>query len=215
MELEDWSPATKLGRMLKRGEITDVRDVFRAGLPLIEPEIIDALLPDMEEEVIDINLVQKMHKSGRRVRFRATVTIGNKDGYMGLGASIAKGVGPAIRKGIRDAKLNLIEVRRGCGSWECGCGAPHSVPFEVTGHAGSVKVTLLPAPKGIGLAVGDVSKTILRLAGITDVWSRTEGSTKTTINTAKATWDALRKTSLIKISDEQAKTVGLLEGKTE
>ncbi|MFQ6105859.1 MAG: 30S ribosomal protein S5, partial [Candidatus Hydrothermarchaeaceae archaeon] len=167
------------------------------------------------EEVIDITIVQRMHKSGRRVRFRATVAIGNKDGYVGLGTSIAKEVGPAIRKAIRDAKLNLIEVRRGCGSWECGCGESHSVPFEVTGKAGSVRVTLLPAPKGIGLAAGDVSKKVLSLAGLTDMWSRTRGQTKTTVNTAKATFNALKDTSLVKLTEKQAKSIGIIEGKAK
>ncbi|MEE8299941.1 MAG: 30S ribosomal protein S5 [Desulfatiglandales bacterium] len=214
MEIEEWTPTTKLGRMLKSGEITDISDIFRSGMPLMEVEIIDALLPDMQEEVIDITLVQRMHKSGRRVRFRATVAVGNMDGYMGLGNSVAKEVGPAIRKAIRNAKLNLIEIRRGCGSWECGCGTAHSVPFQARGSAGSVRVFLLPAPKGIGLVAGDVSKTILKLAGITDVWSRTEGKTKTTINTAKATFKSLRETARIKISKKQSDEIGILEGRS-
>ncbi len=214
MELEEWTPTTKLGRMLKSGEITDVRDVFRSGLPLMEVEIIDALLPDIQEEVIDITLVQRMHKSGRRVRFRATVAVGNMDGYIGLGNSVAKEVGPAIRKAIRNAKLNLIEIRRGCGSWECGCGTAHSVPFRVLGSAGSVRVVLLPAPKGISLVAGDVSKKLLKLAGIRDIWSRTEGKTKTTINTAKATFNALEETARIKINDQQSNEVGILEGRS-
>lgn len=213
--MEDWEPATKLGRMVKSGEIKDIKEVFRSGLPLMEPEIIDALLPDIQEEVIDISIVQRMHKSGRRVRFRATVAIGNKNGYIGLGKNIAKEVGPAIRKAIRDAKLNFIEIRRGCGSWECGCGRAHSVPFEVTGRAGSVGVTLLPAPKGIGLAAGDVSKKVLSLAGIADAWSRTSGQTKTTVNTATATFEALRQTSLVKIFEKQAGMLGIVDGKIE
>jgi len=214
MEIEEWTPTTKLGRMLKSGEITDISDIFRSGMPLMEVEIIDALLPDMQEEVIDITLVQRMHKSGRRVRFRATVAVGNMDGYMGLGNSVAKEVGPAIRKAIRNAKLNLIEIRRGCGSWECGCGTAHSVPFQARGSAGSVRVFLLPAPKGIGLVAGDVSKTLLKLAGITDVWSRTEGKTKTTINTAKATFKSLRETARVKISKKQSDEIGILEGRS-
>jgi small subunit ribosomal protein S5 len=214
-EIEEWIPKTKLGKMVSNGEIQDIREIFKLGLPIMEVEIIDTLLPETTEEVININIVQRMHKSGRRVRFRATVAIGNHDGYVGLGKGIAKEVGPAIRKAIRDAKLNLIEVRRGCGSWECACGTPHSVPFEVTGSAGSVRVKLLPAPKGIGLAAGDVSKKVLALAGIKDVWSNASGQTKTTLNTAKATFDALRQTSIIKITDKQAKEIGLLEGKTE
>lgn len=205
--MEDWEPVTKLGRMVKKGEIADMKDAFRSGLPLIEPEIIDVLLPDLEEEVIDISLVQRMHKSGRRVRFRATVAIGNKNGYVGLGKAVAKEVGPAIRKAIRVAKLNMTEVTKGCGSWECACGEEHSLPFEVTGRAGSVRVTIMPAPKGLGLATGEVSKKVLQLAGVKDVWSRASGQTKTTVNTAKATFDALRKTSLMKLTEKQAAAV--------
>jgi small subunit ribosomal protein S5 len=212
-EIEEWVPKTKLGKMVKEGKITDIKEVFNAGMPLMEPEIVDFLLSDLTEEVIDITIVQRMHKSGRRVRFRATVAVGNKNGYIGVGKGIAKEVGPAIRKAIRDAKLNVIQIRRGCGSWECACATPHSVPFEVEGSSGSVRVRLSPAPKGIGLAIGGISKKILVLAGIKDVWSKTFGKTKTTINTAKATVDALRKTSMVKITEKQAKVIGILEGK--
>lgn len=209
----EWGPRTKLGLMVKSGEIADVKEIFKLGLPVMEPEIIDRLLPDMAEEVIDISVVQRMHGSGRRVRFRATVALGNRNGYVGLGNAIAKEVGPAIRKAMRSAKLNLIEVRRGCGSWECKCHSPHSVPFEVTGRSGSVRVVLIPAPKGIGLAVNNVSKKLLDLAGIKDVWSRTYGQTKSTINNAKATFNALEQTSMVKTTEQQAKAVGMVEGK--
>jgi len=213
--MEDWEPKTRLGRMVKDGEITDISQIFTVGLPLMEPEIVDILLPELTEEVIDINLVQKMHRSGRRVRFRATVAIGNGNGYIGVGKAIAKEVGPAIRKAIRNAKLNLIEVNRGCGSWECGCGTPHTVPFKVTGRTGSVRVTFMPAPRGIGLAAGDVSKTILRLAGITDVWSRSQGQTQSTINNAMASFNALKQTTKMKINPKQAEAISLARGKVE
>ncbi len=213
--MEEWEPRTRLGHMVKNGEITDISQVFTSGLPLMEPEIVDVLLPDLTEEVIDINLVQKMHRSGRRVRFRATVAIGNGNGYLGVGKAIAKEVGPAIRKAIRKAKLNLIEIIRGCGSWECGCSTPHTVPFKVTGRTGSVRVTFIPAPKGIGLAAGDVSKTLLRLAGINDVWSKSFGQTQSTINNAFASFEALKQTTQMKISPEQGETVQLAKGKVE
>lgn len=212
-EVKDWAPKTRLGNLVKKGEITDIKEIFKLGIPIMEAEIVDALLPGLEEEVIDINLVQRMHKSGRRVKFRAVVAIGNRKGYIGLGKARAKEVGPAIRKAITEAKLNLIEVKRGCGSWECGCITPHSVPMEVTGTGGSVRVTLLPAPRGIGLAAGDVAKKILSLAGVKDVWSKTKGQTKSTINFARATFDALRQTSLVKITEKQEKALGILEEK--
>jgi small subunit ribosomal protein S5 len=208
----EWEPRTRIGAMVKNGEITKIGEIFKLGLPIMEPEIVDILLPDITEEVLDINIVQRMHKSGRRVRFRATVAVGNKNGYVGLGKGVAKEVGPAIRKAIRDAKLNLIQVARGCGSWECGCGTSHSVPFAVTGRAGSVRVTLLPAPRGVGLVTNNVTKKILTLAGITDVWSKTFGQTRTTINTAKATYEALRNTTRMKLTESEAKAVSMVEG---
>jgi len=107
----------------------------------------------------------------------------------------------AIEKAIIDAKLNIIPVRRGCGSWECLCNTPHSVPFKVKGKCGSVEIILIPAPKGVGLVAGETAKTVLRLAGIKDVWTRTRGETRTTINFAKATYYALKKTYAIKTPD--------------
>jgi small subunit ribosomal protein S5 len=75
--------------------------------------------------------------------------------------------------------------------------------MEVTGKAGSVTVTLKPAPKGIGLVTGDVGKKVLTLAGIHDVWVDTSGQTRTTLNYAKATFNALRETNLIRIGGRQ------------
>ena len=106
----------------------------------------------------------------KKVNFRVIVAVGNKDGYVGLGQGKAKEVGPAIRKAVDNAKYNIIKVRRGCGDWGCVCGREHTVPFKVTGKTSSVSVTLMPAPAGVGLVVGDVGKTILKLAGIHDVW---------------------------------------------
>lgn len=111
----------------------------------------DYLLQGLDHEVIDVSIVQKMTDAGRITRFRAVVVVGNKDGYVGLGKGKARQFRFAIEKAIRNAKLNIIPVRRGCGSWECTCGEAHSVPFTVRGKSGSVEVILKPAPKGTGL----------------------------------------------------------------
>jgi len=206
---EEWEPKTNLGHMVKEGTITDIDEIFEKGLPIMELEIVDALLPDLEEEVLDVNLVQRMHKSGRKVNFRVIVSVGNKDGYVGLGQGKAKEVGPAIRKAVDDAKYNIIKVRRGCGDWGCVCGREHTVPFKVSGKSGSVRVTLIPSPGGVGLAVGNVGKTILRLAGIDDVWSQTMGQTQTTINFASAVFDALKNLSKVKASKSDLKNLGV------
>ncbi len=196
----NWEPKTKLGRLVFEGKITSMAQALKTNLPLREPEIVDVLLPNLKEEVIDVRMVQRMTDSGRRTKFSVMVAVGNEDGYVGIGKAKAREVGAAIRKAIEVAKLNIIEVRRGCGSWECGCGMPHSLPFKVTGKCGSVHVTLKPAPKGVGLAVGDVSKIILKLAGVKDVWGFTQGHTKTTVNYAMATYDALKQTAVMRVS---------------
>jgi small subunit ribosomal protein S5 len=192
--IEEWKPRTKLGQLVKEGKITSIKEIFEKNLVITEPEIIDALLPNLKYEVIDIKMVQKQTDAGELSRYKVLVIMGNFDGYVGIGMGIAKQLRVAIQKAIRDAKMNIIPVRRGCGSWECTCGEPHSLPFTVTGKAGSVEVTLKPAPKGTGLVVGSVLKTLLSYAGIKDVWSSSKGETRTTENFIKAGYNALYNT---------------------
>ncbi|MHC1631350.1 MAG: 30S ribosomal protein S5 [Methanotrichaceae archaeon] len=196
---EKWVPKTKLGRLVHEGQVTTFDEALRSGLPIREPALVDMLLPGLEDEVLDINMVQRMTDSGRRVKFRAVVIVGNRDGYVGMGQGKESQVGPAIRKGIDAAKLNLIKVQRGCGSWECDCGEEHSVPFEVVGKSGSVSVSLIPAPKGLGIAAGETAKKVMAMAGILDVWTKSSGNTRTTLNFAKATYNALRNTSTMRV----------------
>lgn len=188
-----WEPRTKLGRMVNEGRITSIDEVFSNVMPIKEVEIVDKLVPGIKEEVCDVKLVQKQTDAGECSNFKVTVVVGIA-GYIGLGEAKAKEIGPAIHKAINLAKLGLIPIKRGCGSWECGCGDPHTIPFKVLGKAGSVEIELIPAPKGIGLAAADNAKTVLALAGIKDVWSRTSGKTRSTSNMVKATYMALRKT---------------------
>lgn len=194
----EWIPKTRLGTLVKEGQVTSMEEALRSGLPIKEYQLVDLLLPELKEEVLDINMVQRMTDSGRRVKFRATVVVGNEDGFIGMGQGKDVQVGPAIRKAIDTAKINIAAIKRGCGSWECGCGTEHSVPFEVVGKMGSVKVILKPAPRGLGLASGSTAKTVMQLAGIKDVWTRTEGQTRTTLNFAKATFEALKNTTVIR-----------------
>lgn len=196
---QDWVPKTRLGKLVVEGQVASMEEAIRSGLPIREPQIIDMLLPDLEDEVLDINMVQRMTDSGRRVKFRATVIVGNRNGYVGLGQAKDVQVGPAIRKAIDAAKLDITYIRRGCGSWECACGLPHTVPYEVTGKAGSVSVTLIPAPRGLGIAAGSTATKVLEKAGIKDVWTKTSGTTRTTLNFAKATFDALNKVNVMRL----------------
>ncbi len=214
MEEEAWVPRTDLGRKVQEGSVTSIREIMEKGIPILETKIIERLLPDLDSEILDINRVQRRDRSGRKLRYRVVVAVGNRNGYIGIGQGKAKEVYGSIQKAIQDAKKNIICIRRGCGSWECGCGRPHTVPFRVTGKSGSVEVTLVPAPRGVELAAGDVAKTILQLAGLEDVWSRVKGSTQTTLNFAMAVFDALRKTGAVQATEQDVRTLGILLAET-
>ena len=139
--------------------------------------------------------------------------MGNKNGYVGISSGKSRETVPARDKSIRKAKLNLNKVRRGCGSWECNCGEPHSIPFAVTGKCGSSIITLVPAPKGKGLCVEKECAKVLALAGIKDVWSRTKGQTKVKLNLIQALMDALKNLSEVKVKPDDIRRLGIIGGK--
>lgn len=200
--LEQWVPKTRLGKMIQEGRVTSIEEVFMGGLQVKEPQIMDSLLPDLQEEVINVNLVQKQTDAGEKSSFKAIVAVGNRDGFIGLGSGKARQVRNAIEKAAADARLKIVPVRRGCGSWECSCGKPHSIPFQIEGKTGGAKIVIIPGPRGLGLVSSEVSKVILSLAGIKDCWTRSYGSTRTVPSSAYAVFDALKKTySLITPTD--------------
>ncbi len=198
--LAKWVPKTALGKKVLAGEITSMDEILKANLPVLESEIVDSLLP-LEEKMIEFRKTTRVVRAGRKFSFRVTVLVGNKNGFVGLGTAKDKEKWPAVKKATRKAKLNLVKVRTGCGSWECICGTGHSVPFKVEGKNASVRVSFLPAPKGTGLVAGDAIKDVLAFAGIKDVWTKVKGATDTRLNFAKAAIDALSKTTKMKVSD--------------
>jgi small subunit ribosomal protein S5 len=179
---------------VKSNRVTSLEEYFELGYKIKDPQVVDLLMPKLREELISMSPVQKQTDAGERTRIRAILVIGDENGHVGFGIGKAAQVSEAIGKASRKAKLNSIAVRRGCGSWECKCGQQHSVPFKISSKAGSVRVDLIPAPKGLGLVASEATKIVLKLAGIRDVWSRTSGSTATPVSTVMATFDALRKT---------------------
>jgi len=192
--LEEWVPKTRLGKMIQEGKITTMEDLFLSGIKISEPQIVDALLPDIQEEVINVNLVQKQTDAGEKSRFKAIVAVGNRDGYIGVGNGKASQVRNAIEKAAANARLNIVPIKRGCGSWECSCGQPHSVPFQVEGKCGGVRVVIVSGPRGLGLVSSEVAKTIFVLAGVKDLWMRSFGATRTVPSYAYAIFYGLRKT---------------------
>ena len=213
VNLRYWTPKTRLGNAVAAGQIVTFEQALASKLPIREVEVVDALIPNLEDEIIKVNMVQRMTDSGRRVRFNVMACVGNKDGYVGLGMAKAKEVSQAIRKAITAAKLNLISVQRGNGSWESSKGPGTSVPFKINGRSASTRVTLMPAAKGKGLVIGETGKKVLDLAGITDVLSRTKGQTRTTINYAAATFNALKNLNTTRISNEQRDKLYINKGR--
>lgn len=213
--LRSWQPRTRLGHMVAEGKILSYEEALATGLPIREVEIVDALLPGLDDDVLAVNMIQRMTDSGRRVRFNVLCVVGNSDGYVGLAICKGKEVASTIRKAIDKAKLNMIPVMRGNGSWESGGGPGTSVPLKITGRSGSTRVTLMPAPAGKGLVIGDYGRRVLTLAGVTDVWSRSAGQTRTTINYAQATFNALVALNKVRISDADKRRLYITSGRRE
>ena len=191
-ELEEkWIPKTKIGKMVKEGKIRTIDELFKMVSRIPEWQIVDWLVPNLKAEVLEVRIVKRTTDSGRRPSFRVFVVVGNEDGYIGVGKGKHVERRQAILKALMRAKKNLAPVLRGCGSWECRCGIPHSIPFRLEGKASSVRVIFYPGPKGLGLVAGDLAKHVLKLAGVRDVWSKTFGRTKTRPSFAQAVYNAL------------------------
>ena len=188
---------------MKLGKIESLEEIYRFSIPIKEYQIVDFLFnkqdqdsgagdedeKKLKEEVMKIMPVQKQTRAGQRTRFKAFVVVGDEDGHIGLGVKCAKDVQGAIKGAIIDAKLNIVPVRR--GYWGNKIGSPHTVPCKVTGQGGSVRIRLVPAPRGTQLVCAKASKKVLQMAGIKDCYSKSIGATRTRGNFLKATYDAL------------------------
>ncbi|MBS3091750.1 30S ribosomal protein S5 [Candidatus Pacearchaeota archaeon] len=213
--IASWAPKTEIGKKVKSGELKDIDEILEKGKKILEAEIVDSLLK-LEIDLLSIGQSKGKFGGGKRRAWRQTqkktmegnvttfscmAVVGDRKGHVGLGIGKSQETLPSRDKAVRNAKLNLIKVIRGFESpeHEKDKSDPHTVPFKVTGKCGSSKVTLIPAPRGTGLVIGNECKKILRLAGIKDVYSMTLGQTRTTINMAKACVDALVKLREFKV----------------
>lgn len=210
--LASWAPKTKLGKAVKDGAEKDLDNILENGKKILEPEIVDLLI-NVESDLLLVGQAkgkfgggkrrawrqtQKKTMEGNVITFSTMVVVGDRNGHVGIGYGRAKETLPAREKAMRQAKLNIIKIRRGFEDpADTSKNDPHTVPFKIEGKCGSVRIMLKPAPRGTGLVVADECKKILLLAGIKDVFSRTMGQTRTTFNLAKACLDALSKTTKI------------------
>ena len=151
---------------------------------------------DLQENVVFINRVAKVVKGGRRFYIAAVVVVGDGKGRVGAGLGKAAEVPEAIRKGVEDAKKNMINVALKNGT----------IPHESLGIYGAGKVIMRPAAEGTGIKAGGPVRAVLALAGVRNVLTKSLGSSNP-INMVKATLDGMAKL-------ENVQTVAALRGKT-
>lgn len=151
---------------------------------------------DLQENVVFINRVAKVVKGGRRFSFAAVVVVGDGKGKVGAGLGKAAEVPEAIRKGVEDAKKNIITVALKNGT----------IPHPMLGIYGAGKVIMKPAAEGTGIKAGGPVRAVLALAGIRNILTKSLGSSNP-INMVRATMDGLSKL-------ENAETVAALRGKS-
>lgn len=207
--LAAWTPKTKLGKDVKDGKIKNIDEILDSGKRILEPQIVDKLI-NIQSDLIAMGQAkgkfgggkrrawrqtQRITKEGGVLTFSAMAIVGDQNGHIGLGTGKSNETLPARDKATRKAKLNIQKVTRACSAFDCSCDEPHSIPFEVEGKSGSVRIKLIPAPQGTGLVVANELKKVLKLAGIKDCYSQTFGKVRTTFNTVKACIDALEKTN--------------------
>ena len=199
-DVNAWEPKTEVGKRVKLHEVTSIEQIFHEGKHIEETEIVDALIPDLKNEVIEIASTQRMTKNNRKMKFRVTAIVGDGRGHVGVGAGKEAEVKAAIDRAVKNAKANIIPVIFGCGSWQCACGTAHSIPIIVKGKCGSVEVILKPAPRGLGVVASEPVKKMLELAGVKDLWSFSRGRTRAKYNTLIAVYRALKSEGAMKNS---------------
>ncbi len=221
-----WQPKTELGRLVKSGEIKDIDEILGSGRKIMEEGIVDTLLKT-ESDLLLIGQAkgkfgggqrrifrqtQKKTREGNKPKFATYAVVGDRNGHVGVGYGKSKETVPAREKALKQAKLNMLTIRRGTGSWQDQSTDSHSIPFEVHGGCGSYRIILMPAPQGKGLICDKEVAKILALAGIKNIWSKSFGQKKNKINVIKATVQALRRLGQMNVQPVHREKLAIIEG---
>ncbi len=150
--------------------------------------------PEFEQKLLDLARVTRVVKGGRRFRFRATLVIGNRKGSVGVGVAKGSDVSDSIQKAFNDAKKNMITITL----------SGNTITHDVQKKLGSAKVLLKPAPEGRGIIAGGAVRSVVDLAGIRDIVSKSLG-TSNKLNVARVTVEALKELKQPRIKKEEVK----------
>src|SRR5208337_3872465 len=165
--------------------------------------VLDVNLSDLKDDVVAINRVTKVVKGGKNLSFSALVVVGDSRGHAGFGMGKAREVPMAIKKGIEQAKKNLIKLNM----------KGTTIPHQVTGRYGSAQVLLKPASEGTGVIAGGPVRKVMQVAGITNVLTKSLG-TSNPHNVVKATFAALLSLKDAgQVAETRSKTIEEVSGK--
>lgn len=192
-EIVETAEATEA--VVESAEVQAEKPQKRGRKRRIETTEVEKPVSEWEERVVQIRRVTKVVKGGKKLSFRAVVIVGNKKGQVGVGSAKAAEVIIAIQKAIADGRKNLINVPI----------FKTTIPHPITGRSGAGSVVLRPASEGTGVIAGGAVRSVLELAGIENILSKSLGS-KSPLNAANATMEALK--SLRRFNDV-AKNRGL------
>ena len=156
---------------------------------------IDAATLDLKEKLVALNRVSKTVKGGRVAKFTALMVVGDENGHVGFGLGKAAEVPEAIRKGLEDAKKNMVEISL----------KDTTIPHEVLGKFGAGSVLLKPAAPGTGIIAGKTVRAVLELAGVKNIRAKSLRSNNPT-NVIKATFEGLK---ALRTVEQVAKTRGI------
>ena len=166
--------APENSRARKGGKPFNKNDKRTAGRPVRREE------SDVEKKVVSVRRVTKVVKGGRTLRFSALVVVGDKKGKVGIGMGKAKEVSQAIEKATTTARKNMKPIAIVNGS----------IPHEITGKFSTTRILMMPAGEGTGVIAGGAARSVIELAGITDIVTKIHGSTNK-VNCVKATLNGL------------------------
>src|SRR5713226_2095163 len=177
------------------------KQILRDTLAVRRP--IEVSLNNLKDDVVAINRVTKVVKGGKNLSFSALVVVGDRQGHAGFGMGKAREVPMAIRKGIEQAKKNLLKLNlKGT-----------TIPHQVVGHYGSAQVLLKPAPEGTGIIAGGPVRKVMEVAGVTNVLTKSIG-TSNPHNVVKATFAALLSLKdASQVAETRSKTVDEISGR--